>query len=561
MVVALKNVVNNNMPLAISLKNLSLLMNKNLKNWGLSLVLVSMFSACMKDPLRNIKNISGVSWKGDYAAPLVNAELNLEDAVALVNPDWVNSFPNKTIVIHYDKKHFSKKGEELYTLYDRYFNGDIVPTSSELNILNTSGTVSVVRNLVFDMAPGAGLQFDSVWLKDGVFTYQMAINTNHQGNLTVEFPDFKSSGLPVSFLDNWSSGGSLSLSPSHKVAGIESLDLTKGNQGFNQIRVKVTWNLTKSGVVGNNEHLQFNLAMQGLKFRKLYGNLGQQGLLNVQDSIDLTLFSNNILKGNIIFEDSRIKLHFNNGTGLKSQYQVQQLYLVSKNGTPVAVTSYNAAGNVAAAPDNSSETRIADSLYITKASGSNVAAVIRAEPPTLAYNVGIAPVMGRGYIWDNSTFDLTVSVELPMLVSTKDLVLEDTSDLDLGIGKEGDYVEMIKFKANAENGIPLGAGVQCYFMDATNKVLDSLFQPFRYILKQADVDASGNVISTSKDQWELVLERPRISNILKATRLRTRAWIPTSSFNGNPVPVRITTDQKLKFKLGAEIKLSADAEF
>jgi hypothetical protein len=158
-------------------------------------------------------------------------------------------------------------------------------------------------------------------------------------------------------------------------------------------------------------------------------------------------------------------------------------------------------------------------------------------------------------------FDLTVSVELPMLVSTKDLVLEDTSDLDLGIGKEGDYVEMIKFKVNAENGIPLGAGVQCYFMDATNKVLDSLFQPFRYILKQADVDASGNVISTSKDQWELVLERPRITNILDATRLRTRAWIPTSSVNGSPVPVRITTDQKLKFKLGAEIKLSADAEF
>ena len=561
MVVALKNVVNNNMPLAISLKNLSLLMNKNLKNWGLSLVLVSMFSACMKDPLRNIKNISGVSWKGDYAAPLVNAELNLEDAVALVNPDWVNSFPNKTIVIHYDKKHFSKKGEELYALYDRYFNGDIVPTSSELNMLNTSGTVSVVRNLVFDMAPGAGLQFDSVWLKDGVFTYGMAINTNHQGKLTVEFPDFKSSGLPVSFLDNWSSGGSLSLSPSHKVAVIESLDLTKGNQGFNQIRVKVTWDLTKSGMVANNEHLQFNLAIQGLKFRKLYGNLGQPGLLNVQDSIDLTLFSNNILKGNIIFEDSRIKVHFNNGTGLKSQYQVQQLYLVSKNGTPVAVTSYNAAGNIAAAPDNTSETRIADSLYITKASGSNVSAVMRTEPHSLTYKVGVSPGLGRGYIWDNSSLELTVSVELPLYVSTKDRVLEDTSDLDLGIGKESDYVEMIKFKMNAENGIPLGAGVQCYFMDATHKVLDSLFQPFRYVLKQADVDASGNVISTSKDQWELVLERPRITNILKATRLRTRAWIPTSSVNGSPVPVRITTDQKLKFKLGAEIKLSADAEF
>ncbi|MEY4003858.1 MAG: hypothetical protein RIT07_1900, partial [Bacteroidota bacterium] len=116
------------------------------------------------------------------------------------------------------------------------------------------------------------------------------------------------------------------------------------------------------------------------------------------------------------------------------------------------------------------------------------------------------------------------------------------------------------FKMNAENGIPLGAGVQCYFMDATNKVLDSLIQPFRYVLKQADVDAGGNIIAPSIDQWELVIEKPRISNILKATRLRTRAWIPTSSYNGNSVPVRITTDQKLKFKLGAEIILSADAK-
>jgi hypothetical protein len=325
--------------------------------------------------------------------------------------------------------------------------------------------------------------------------------------------------------------------------------------------VKVTWELIKTGAVVNNEQLKLNLITNGLKFRKLYGNLGQTGLFNVQDSMDLTLFSNNILKGNIVFEDARIKVHFKNSIGLKSQYQIQQLSLIAKNGTPVAVTSYNAVGNIAAAPDNTSEMEITDSVYITKASGSNVASVMKTEPYYLAYNIGAAVSPGRGYIWDSSDIALTVTTELPMLVSTKDLVLEDTSDLDLGIGKEGDYVEMIKFKMNAENGIPLGAGVQCYFMDATNKVLDSLFQPFKYAIKQADIDAGGNVLSASKDQWELVVEKPRISNILKAKRLRTRAWIPTSSYNGNPVPVRITTDQKLKFKLGAEIILSADAKF
>jgi hypothetical protein len=185
---------------------------------------------------------------------------------------------------------------------------------------------------------------------------------------------------------------------------------------------------------------------------------------------------------------------------------------------------------------------------------------MKTEPDYLASDVKIAPELGRGHLWDSSNIVLTVSVELPLYLYSKDLVLEDTSDLNLGIGDEGKYVEMIKFKVDAENSIPLGAGIQCFFMDATNQVLDSLFQPFRYFLKQAEVDASGNVLAPSKEQWELVVEKPRITNILKATRLRTRAWIPTSSFNGNPVPVRITTMQKLKLKMGAEVKLSADAK-
>lgn len=536
-------------------------MNKNVKNLGLSLALISMFSACMKDPLRKIKNISGVSWKGDYAAPLVNADLNLEDAVALVNPDWVNSFPDKTLLIQYNKKHFSLNAGKIYNINDRNFTGTLVPTAAELSTLNSTGVVSVVRNFVFDLAPGAGMQFDSIWLKEGVFTSGIAANTNHQGKVTVEFPDFKSAGQPVVLSETWSTGGSISRSPFYNVSAVESLDLSKANQGFNQIRVKVSWELTKSGAVVGSEQLQLNLSTQGLKFRKLYGFLGQPSLLDVQDSINLSLFSNDILKGNIVFEDARIKVHFDNGTGFQSQYQIQQLSLVDKNGSPVPVTAYNTTGSIGAATDGSAETRRADSVYITKASGSNVAAVMRTEPHYLTYKVGAAPGLGRGFVWDNSTLELTVTVELPMLLSTKDLVLEDTSDLDLGIGKEGDYVEMIKFKVNAENGIPLGVGVQCYFLDAADIILDSLFQPFRYILKQANVDAGGNVITPYAEQWELVLDKPRLSNILKAKRMRTRAWIPTSAVNGSPVPVRITTDQKLKFKLGAEIKLSADAEF
>lgn len=535
-------------------------MNKYFRTASLLLLSLIAVTSCMKDPLDKIRNINGLRWKGDYAAALVNAELNLEDVVELVDNEWVNSSLDKTLVVHYDQKHYSKSGESLLAIMDRNFTGSVVPTAGELNVLSNSGFVSLVRNFVFDIAPGSGIQFDSMLLKDGFFNAGVVATTAHQGKVYVEFPDLKSQKKQVVLTENWTGGGSISRSPFHKVSGIESLDLTKGNLGYNQIRVKVTWEITKSGAVGNNEQLQLNLSTQGLKFRRINGFMGQPALLDVKDSLDLTLFSNDALKGNIVFEDARIKLHFNNGNGLASRYQIQQLSLISGNGTAVPVTAYNNTGIIPAAPLGAAESRITDSVYITQASGSNVATVMKTEPDYLAYDVKITPELGRGYLWDSSNIILTVTVELPLFVYAKDFVLEDTSNLNLGIGDEGKYVEMIKFKVDAENGIPLGLSVQCYFMDAGNLVLDSLFQPFRYFVKQAQVDAGGIVQTPSKDQWELVVEKPRITNILKATKLRTRAWIPTSSFNGNPVPVRITADQKLKLKMGAEVKLSADAK-
>ena len=543
-----------------TISNLAFSMNIIFKSLSIAILSSIAAASCMKDPFEKIKNLNGVRWKGDYAAALINAELNLEDAVALVDNTSINAFGDKTLSVNYDQKHYSKRGNELLSIMDRNFTGNVIPTPGELNSLNTVGFVSIVRSFVFDMTPGSGNQFDSMLLKDGLFIAGIAAISGHQGKVNVEFTDLISQNKLVILTENWTSGGGISRSPFHKVSGIESLDLTKGNLGYNQIRVKVTWEITKSGTVGNNEQLQLNLVTQGLNFRRIHGFMGQSVLLDVRDSLDLTLFSNDALKGNIVFEDARIKLHFNNGNGLASRYQIQQLSLISGNGTPVAVTAYNTTGIIPAAPLGVAETRITDSVYITQASGSNVAAVMKTEPDYLAYDVKIAPELGRGHLWDSSNIVLTVSVELPLYLYSKDLVLEDTSDLNLGIGDEGKYVEMIKFKVDAENSIPLGAGIQCFFMDATNQVLDSLFQPFRYFLKQAEVDASGNVLAPSKEQWELVVEKPRITNILKATRLRTRAWIPTSSFNGNPVPVRITTMQKLKLKMGAEVKLSADAK-
>jgi len=545
--------------IAIPLRNLFYL-DTGAKKAFAGLMVALLFSACLKDRLGKFEHLNGIRWKGNYAAPIVNVDLNLQDAVGLVNNDLVNQLPNKAMVIHYDAMHFSMRGDEMYTIDNRLFNSVIVPTSNELNTLNNSGFVSVERNLVFDLNPGSGNQLDSIWLKAGVFGANLSVNTSHQGKVSIQLLDLNNGNNEISFTHNWTTPGFIYRSRTHNINGLESLDLSKASPGYNRFRVKIVWEITKSGIVGNNDQLEFNISTEGLKFRKLHGYLNQPNLFAVQDSIDLTIFSNEILKGNIVFEDARVKLLFDNSMGLASQYQISQLALIDKSGVPTALNGYNATGNIASAPSSASETSISDSIYLTKAGGSNVATVMKSEPYYLSYSVNATTSASKGFIWDNSQLGLTVTVELPMTVSTKDLVLEDTSKMDLGLGSEAEFVEMIKFKFYTENGLPLGVGLQAYFMDDKFNTLDSLFQPFRYLLKQANVDAAGAVISPSIEQWELVLNKPKIMNIIHAKHVRIRAWIPTSTYSGNSVPVLITADDKLKFKMGVEVKLSADAE-
>jgi hypothetical protein len=85
-----------------------------------------------------------------------------------------------------------------------------------------------------------------------------------------------------------------------------------------------------------------------------------------------------------------------------------------------------------------------------------------------------------------------------------------------------------------------------------------LIEPFRYIVKQATVDANGEVIAPSSENLDLFFYNKRIDNILRSKRIRYRAWIPTSTYSGTEVPVRIMAGQKLKLKLGVEAKLRID---
>jgi hypothetical protein len=407
------------------------------------------------------------------------------------------------------------------------------------------------------------MQFDSAWLKSGNVDFNFKTMSQHIGSAKMSISDWQTNGADLIKNFNWSSPGNNSLNESHSVSLSDRTNFSGGGLGYNQLRVKLEINLTKGGTAGVGDQFSLDLNFNSLKYRKINGYFGQQPLLSVTDSLDLNLFSSGIIKGLINFRDARIKMRFGNSIGTETGYQISGLSFITQSGLNQPVTGYLPTGKNSAPVQGAKPQQTSDSVYIAKAGGSNVADLAKDEPWYLEYGVSVtANPMGmsspRNFIWDESAFDLQVSLELPFYLSTKSLVVEDTSDLDLQFDGNISFVEWLNIKVFIENGMPIGAGVQAYFMDSFNNVLDSLIEPFRYFVKQAVVDANGEVVAPSSENFDLFFFNKRIRNILNAKRIRYRAWIPTSTYSGTEVPVRILANQKLKLKLGVEAKLRVD---
>lgn len=520
-----------------------------------------LLAACSKDPLGRFKKINRVKWNGTYAVPLLNADLNIDDAVGIADFGLLGVMPDKNIFLAFKNEHATLKGEDLVQIPDQNLTNSLTLTPAEVATLNSSGSIKISRNLLHTFTVPAGMQFDSAWLKSGRLDLIFKNTSSHTGSVKLTFPDWKVNG--VSLEKNYTSLFSGSTITDTHAAGIsDRINLSAGSLGYNQFRVLVELDLTKGGTASTSDKFDLQI-FTAMKYRKLNGYFGQQPLLTVNDSLDLNLFSSGIIKGLINFRDARVKIKFTNSIGAETGYQISTLNFITASGLSQPLNGYSPSGKLQNLAQGASPQQQKDSVYITKATGSNVADLAKDEPWYLQYGISAVPnPMGAGsprnFIWDESALNMQVALELPFFLTTKNLVIEDTSKVDFNIGKEADYVEWINIKFFIENGMPVGAGVQAYFMDSFNNVLDSLIEPFRYIVKQATVDANGEVIAPSSENLDLFFYNKRIDNILRSNRIRYRAWIPTSTYSGTEVPVRIMAGQKLKLKLGVEAKLRID---
>ena len=146
---------------------------------------------------------------------------------------------------------------------------------------------------------------------------------------------------------------------------------------------------------------------------------------------------------------------------------------------------------------------------------------------------------------------MDVELEIPVWFSAQNFAIEEVSEFDASFLDE---VESAEFKLITENGLPVEAGVQVYFMDDNGIVLDALLNGMNNaLIPSATVDSNGKVSATSVGEEVVEIAGTRIDNIRAATQIGINGTVSTA--NMGTVAVKFYSDYGMTFKLGVKAKL------
>lgn len=515
-------------------------------------------AACYREPLGKIRKINGVNWSGTYAAPLVDARLNMEDVTEFIGDlAGTGTYPDKLIYFEYKKRKFSLTAAAAYRIADMNSQGTFPLTTAEQTQLQ-AGTVTITRDFWIDVTPGGTNQLDSIRLSAGDLSLKVDNDIPHDAQVRLLLPDAQPA-LSGSMNIPWT-GSSWNQQVILTFNG-HTLRLDQGPAGKNQLRIRlqITYTRTGSNPVSGFSGPVCGAVLLSPQFEWMEGNLDAWDLHAGKDSFKLGIFTNDITKGKLVFNDARFKLRWTHNLSQTLPIDLSNLRFTMQDGSTENVSGVSSGLSAQASPNPN--TYVSDSLYL-KSTNSNVAQIVQDAPRQLSWMAAMQKPAGRQRLYANASAELFVALELPFSGSVQRFTLSDTADFDLGIGQdELNYLDWVNLRLYVENGIPMAAGVQMFFLDATGQTIDSLLQPYRFILPAATVDINGNVTAPHTETYDIKLERQRIANIAKAVRSITRVEFPSAQVGGVPVPVKISSNNRVAVKLGIHSKVSVKERF
>ena len=501
--------------------------NKSIRVAALGLLL----SGCLSD--LNLNPDTDFVYQGHWAVPIVNTRINLGNLVA--NDSNAYADPDGLVHILY-------RQDSVYSqnVYDYTAVPEQAPT--EADVVVGMPDVSVITNL----GTFGGAKLKTMEIATGKLHWEMDCPVPGPVSVQLELLYTDINGVPAIF--TLTSNGQGVTTGNFDVSGLE-VDLTQGNPAYNNLGFKLS--MVNSAGAPNGTNIKVKLRYEDLAVEAATGYFGQRKINFPSGLFQTNLSVLDNLAAGLYLANPKVKLFVKSNLGLPVEIAPDMLGISAGTSIDLGLAPIT----ISAAP--SQGVTVYDTIVIDK-NNSQIDQFISLVPKEIMYS-GNATLNPAGepttdnFVTRDGRVDVGVEIDLPLELSTQDLIIEQTIyNIDFGV-EDGntDFVENLQLGFRATNAFPLDADVTVYFQDISGAILDSAFVE---IFDAAPVDANGRVNGTSKGDRFLNFTREQIKTILKSDDIRIRIVLNTTG-GGNQV-VRLYTENYIDMIVGAKVKLN-----
>ncbi len=513
--------------------------------------------ACKKVDL---SKISSEAWNPSLAVPLAIGEFGVYDILAKTDTsDLIVIDGQGALALVYHSEKVLLNASDVATIPDQNANFNQSAASYGIPPFPSyNGTQTFNYSDVLSVNSSGGGELYDVDFKSGVMTINTSTTMLHSVKYVLTFPDLTENGTVVTrTIDLVYSGtvpqtGSATINLNNGFA-----DLTNGPNGYNELNVNVSLQVTGSGApISGIESVDFNVNLQNLDFDLVHGYFGGGSLFNVLDTVDIKLF-NNFTSGTVQFTNPSIEFKFVNSFGLPAQLGINSIKTKETNsGTEYPLTGYPSTLpiNAPTTPGQSANS----TLTLNTSNTSNLNTVLTPTPKKLIYNVsGAANPAGPAinFVKDDSELRLEGTLNLPLEGFGSGFMFSDTVDATVDFDPE--FVESVLLRLNTVNGFPVEANVKVLLVDQNYVLLKDLTGSNQQIIAAAPVNSAGKATTTVQKINDYQLTG---ADILALKDMKYIIFEVTSqTFEGNlSTIVKMYDDYKFKVRVGMQVKATVN---
>jgi hypothetical protein len=512
---------------------------------------IFMMQSCIKKEEFDYNKIAAFNYDPNIAVPLIHSNLTLRNI--LNDYDTTHLFVEDGtgfLFLIYSSTVFSKRADQLISISDQNVNTSF---NYSFGTIASNDSASTTHSNSYSFTTSFSERYDSIRIKSGTFNFNISGNISHNSRIDISIPSAKKNGVAFNKSISLTSGP-VSINQNFDLSGY-TLKFSSGN--LIDINYKVT-------SFGDGNPASFNLSMgesfQNIAYKVIFGYLGKRSFTINQDSVVMEIFKNNVY-GSMHFENPKLHIYANNAYGMPISLTFNTLEAYSQVNTPFVVPiSGSGLTNpwLIAAPTFAQLGQSIQTAMDLDKTNSNIDDAINISPKWVTYNIDALsnpsgdPVNDQNFVIDTSRFNVDVEVELPLHGSAWDFRLQDT--LNFSFGDDIDKAEWIKFKINTDNGFPIDARVQIYFVDSLYNKIDSLLAPFEQIIFAAPIGPPPDyrVTATNHKYVETTIYKNRLTALKNTDKMLIYSKMATIN-NGTSI-VKIYSNYSIDVKLGVQVQ-------